>query len=63
MNSAITGLDETDLLVLVGTNPKIESPVLNARIRKNVLANGLEVAVIGPANNLSYNYHHVGTST
>lgn len=62
MNSTVKGIDDTDFVLLVGCNPKIECPVLNARIRKNVLVNGLEVAVIGPANNLSYNYHHVGSS-
>jgi len=63
MNSHVTGLDDTDFLLLVGCNPKIECPVINARIRKNVLVNGLEVGVVGPANNLSYNYHHIGSST
>ena len=62
MNSRITGIDETDLLIFVGTNPKTENPVLNARIRKAVHVNGLDVAVIGPANNLSYNYSHIGNS-
>ncbi len=52
MNSMVTGIDETDLLILVGTNPKSECPVLNARIRKAIMVNGLEVVVIGPANNL-----------
>jgi NADH dehydrogenase (ubiquinone) Fe-S protein 1 len=63
MNSHIVGIDDTDLLLLVGTNPKVECPVLNARIRKAVSVNGLEVAMIGPANNLSYNYNHLGSST
>lgn len=62
MNSRITGIDETDLLLLVGTNPKTENPVLNARIRKAVSINGLEVGVIGPASNLTYNYSHLGNS-
>lgn len=62
MNSRITGIDETDLLILVGSNPKTENPVLNARIRKSVNVNGLDVAVIGPANNLTYNYNHLGNS-
>ena len=34
MNSKITGVEEADLLLLIGTNPKYESPVLNARILK-----------------------------
>ena len=62
MNSHIAGIDETDLLILVGTNPKTECPVLNARIRKAVMVNGLDVAVIGPGNNLTYNYSHLGNS-
>ena len=62
MNSRIIGIDETDLLIFVGSNPKTENPVLNARIRKAVNVNGLDVAVIGPANNLTYNYSHLGNS-
>lgn len=49
MNSRVTGIDETDLLILVGCNPKFENPVLNARIKKAVSVNGLEVVVIGSA--------------
>ena len=41
MNSRITGIDDTDLLILVGCNPRSDSPVLNARIRKAVGVNGL----------------------
>jgi NADH dehydrogenase/NADH:ubiquinone oxidoreductase subunit G len=62
MNSQVVGIDETDLLILVGTNPKTECPVLNARIRKSIMVNGLEVAVIGSMNNLGYNYRHLGNS-
>ena len=62
MNSRITGVDETDLLILVGCNPKLENPVLNARIKKAVAVNGLEVVIIGSAPQLSYNYLHLGNS-
>jgi len=62
MNSRITGIDETDLLILVGCNPRVESPVLNARIRKSVGVNGLQVALIGSAPNLPYNYTHLGNT-
>ena len=34
MNSRVTGIDDTDFLLLVGCNPRVENPVLNARIRK-----------------------------
>uniref|UniRef100_A0A7S3CKU0 NADH-ubiquinone oxidoreductase 75 kDa subunit, mitochondrial n=1 Tax=Strombidium rassoulzadegani TaxID=1082188 RepID=A0A7S3CKU0_9SPIT len=63
MNSRVTGIDETDLLVLVGCNPKFENPVLNARIKKAVSVNGLEVVIIGSAPQLPYNYTHIGNST
>jgi NADH dehydrogenase/NADH:ubiquinone oxidoreductase subunit G len=35
-NSKVRGIDDTDLLILIGTNPRSENPVLNARIRKSV---------------------------
>jgi NADH dehydrogenase/NADH:ubiquinone oxidoreductase subunit G len=62
MNSKIVGIDETDLLILVGANPRLEAPVLNARIRKANGLNGLEVAIIGSATNLGYDYVHLGNS-
>lgn len=62
MNSRITGVDETDLLILVGCNPKLEAPVLNARIRKASKLNGLDVALIGSASNLTYDYQHLGNT-
>ena len=63
MNSRITGIDDTDLLILVGCNPQLENPVLNARIKKAVDVNGLEVIVIGSAPHMPYNYTHLGNST
>ena len=63
MNSRVTGIDETDLLILVECNPKNENPVLNARIKKAVSVNGLEVVVIGSAPQLPFNYLHIGNST
>jgi len=62
MNSRIIGIDETDLLILVGCNPRIEAPVLNARIRKAVGVNGLQVAIIGSAGNYGYDYVHLGNT-
>lgn len=46
MNSRITGVEDADLLLLVGTNPKYESPVLNSRILKATRKN-LKVFNIG----------------
>ena len=48
-NSGIAGIDEADALLLVGSNPRREAPLINARIRKRWLAGGFPVAAIGPA--------------
>jgi len=50
------GVEEADLVLLVGTNPRFEAPLLNSRIRKSYLHNDLEIAVIGPKVNLTYDY-------
>ena len=60
MNSRIPGPEEADALLLVGAYPKKEGPILNARIRKSWLHNGLNVGLIGEAAELSYEYDHVG---
>jgi len=63
MNSRIRGIEDSDLLLLIGTNPKIEAPVFNARIRKTVNKQGLKVGLIGSQYDLTYEYEHLGTST
>jgi len=62
MNSRIRGVEDADLLLLIGTNPKIESPVFNARIRKAVVKNNLQVGMVGTPYDLAYEYDHLGTS-
>ena len=41
-NSGIAGIDEADAILLIGTNPRLEAPVLNARIRKRCLKGGVQ---------------------
>ena len=62
MNSRVRGVEDADLLLLIGTNPKVESPVFNARIRKAVIKNNLSVGLIGSPHPLSYEYDHIGTN-
>jgi NADH dehydrogenase (ubiquinone) Fe-S protein 1 len=62
MNSRITGVDEADVLLVVGSALRSESPVLNARIRKAVVNNDLKVYVIGSTENLTYDFTHLGTT-
>jgi NADH-quinone oxidoreductase subunit G len=59
-NSTIMGIEEADAILLVGTNPRVEAPVLNARIRKAWLRGGVQIALAGEAADLSYPYEHVG---
>ena len=42
MNSKITGIEEADVLLLIGTNPKTESPLLNSRIMRAIKKNNLK---------------------
>ena len=53
-NSTIAGIEDADVILLVGTNPRLEAPVLNARLRKRWLAGALRVGVIGEAADLTY---------
>jgi NADH-quinone oxidoreductase subunit G len=59
-NTTIYGIDDADALLLVGTNPRREAPVLNARIRGAWLEGGLKIGVIGEAADLTYPYEHLG---
>jgi len=59
-NTTIGGIDAADALLIVGSNPRKEAPVLNARIRQRWLAGGLKVAVIGPKTDLTYKYDWLG---
>ena len=59
-NTTIAGIEKADAILLVGTNPRLEAPLVNARIRKRYLAGGLSVASIGPELNLTYPVRHLG---
>ncbi|MFD0987274.1 NADH-quinone oxidoreductase subunit NuoG [Methyloligella solikamskensis] len=61
-NSGIAGIDEADAILLVGTNPRLEAAILNARIRKRYRADphSLKVGVIGEEADLHYPYEYLG---
>ena len=61
-NSSIKGIEESDLILLVGTNPRLEATILNARIRKSYLKNKLEIYSIGDPGDLTYPYKNIGSS-
>ncbi|TFL20224.1 NADH-quinone oxidoreductase subunit NuoG [Jannaschia formosa] len=58
--AAVEDIDTARSILLVGTDPSVEAPVLNARIRKAWLR-GASVGLIGKAVDLTYDYTHVGT--
>ena len=61
-NSTIAGLEDADAILLVGTNPRHEAPLINTRIRKAWIEGNLEIGMIGEAADLTYSYEHVGNS-
>ena len=62
LNSTIAGIDAADAILLVGTNPRWEAPVLNARIRKAWLASRVHIANVGAAYDLTYPVEQLGTA-
>ena len=57
--AAIEDIDSAQTILLIGTNPREEAPVLNARIRKAWLR-GARVALVGQAADLTYDYTFYG---
>lgn len=56
LNSKIAGVEEADAVLFIGTNPRFEAPLLNARVRKCWINNELNVGLIGPKVDLTYDY-------
>jgi NADH-quinone oxidoreductase subunit G len=59
-NSTIAGVEQADATFIIGSNPRREAPVLNARIRKRWLKGGMTVGLIGEPADLTYPYNHLG---
>ena len=62
-NSSINGIEDSDFILLVGTNPRLEATILNARIRKAYIKNKLKIYSIGDAGDLTYPYQNIGSNT
>ncbi len=58
--ATIEDIDSAKVILLIGTNPRVESPVLNARIRK-AWTNGAMVGLFGEQVDLTYDYMHMGS--
>lgn len=63
LNSTIAGVEDADVVLFVGSNPRHEAPILNTRFRKAYLHNGQDFGLIGEAVDLTYDYEHIGQDT
>ncbi len=59
-NTGLQGIEQADAVLLVGTNPRAEAPLLNARLRKIWLSGKARIGLIGEAAALTYDYEHLG---
>jgi NADH-quinone oxidoreductase subunit G len=62
-NPTIAGIEQADVLLIVGSNPRKEAAVLNARIRKRWRTGQLKIGVIGAKADLTYDYDYLGAGT
>ena len=62
-NPTIAGIDQADALLIVGSNPRKEAAVLNARIRKRWRSGQLKIGVVGAKADLTYAYDYLGAGT
>ncbi|WBT37548.1 NADH-quinone oxidoreductase subunit NuoG [Hyphomicrobium sp. DMF-1] len=60
-NSTIEGIERADAILLIGTNPRLEAAVLNARIRKRWRQGGLAIGLVGEQTDLAYPYDYLGS--
>ena len=62
-NSKINGIEESDLILLIGTNPRFEATMLNARIRKAYLNNKVKIVSLNDVGDLTYPYEKLDGKT
>ena len=62
-NSTINGIEESDLIFLIGTNPRYEATILNARIRKSYLNNNTKVISLNDLGDLTFPYESLDGQT
>ena len=59
-NSKIKGIDETDCILIIGSNVREEAAIINSRIRKNIVSKNIPIALIGNNVDLTYDYDYLG---
>ncbi len=61
-NTTIAGIDQADVCLLIGVNPRADAAIINARLRERQRAGGFKVYAVGPEVNLTYPVENVGAS-
>ncbi len=59
-NTTIAGIEDADACLIIGSNPRWEAPIINARLRKRWLMRGFEVGVVGPRHDLGFETTYLG---
>ncbi len=62
-NSTINGIEVSDFILLIGTNPRFEATMLNARIRKAYLKNKVKIFSLNDVGDLTYPYQSLDGKT
>ena len=62
-NSSINGIEEADLILLIGTNPRYEATMVNARIRKAFVNNNTKIISLNDVGDLTYDYQCLNGKT
>ena len=62
-NTKIKQIEESDLILLVGVNPRTEASMVNVRIRKQYMRHNINIGLVGSPVDLTYPYLHLGTTT
>lgn len=61
-NTTLNGIDEADAILLIGTNPRLEAPIVNIRIRGRWASGAVQIGRIGANEDLTYPVHQIGES-
>ena len=62
-NSTINGIEESDLILLIGANPRFEATMVNARIRKAYVNNNTKIISLNNVGDLTYDYESLDGKT
>lgn len=62
-NTGIAGVEEADACLIIGSNPRWEAPLINARLRKRWLQGGFAAGVVGPRSDMTFDADHLGAGT